>query len=308
MKRSLLLLTFIVLGFISLSAQDIITKAGAEGCDCLKSINPDDFTEKQLPFKILGCLAEYADEVEAELKKQGTFKDEPFEAVSAVRNEAYKNCPEEFTRLTKKKEVVDVDSSLLIIGTQGDFIQEMGGAVCRCVEITKEKSWENCMDRVFDANKESIEERLTAHYKDLGDMLSAMSIFGIDLALTLLDNCTALEADENFAKFKAYPAVKEGCNKLIMGEYITETMLGDVKAVVTANRYSEYKEGKLTEDYKLTWNGCTATLVAQLPVELGGIKKGDAIKMEIKRASASGFLSIVYYKTVAAPHLFVKTK
>ncbi|HRJ30676.1 MAG TPA: hypothetical protein PLV21_01200 [Cyclobacteriaceae bacterium] len=308
MNRSFLLLTLVVMGFASLPAQDIITKAAAEGCECLKSINADDFTEKQLPFKILGCLSTYSDEVKAELRKQGTYKDEPFEAVTAVRNEAYKNCPDEFDRLNKKKEKVEVDPKLLAIDENSDLIKGFGDAICRCVEITKEKNWDECMERVFNANEESLEERLTAHYKDIDNMFKAMTILGLDLGMTLMDNCAALENDETFTALKVYPAVTSGCNKLVVGEYVTETILGDVKAVITANRYSEYKDGKLTEDYKLTWNGCTATLVAQKPVELGGLKKGDAIKMEIKRASDRGFLSVIYYKTVPAPHLFVKTK
>lgn len=308
MNRSFLLLTLVVLGFSFLPAQNIITKAAAEGCECLKSINTDDFTEKQLPFKILGCLSEYSDEVEAELRKQGTFKDEPFEAMTAVRNEAYKKCPDEFARLNKKKEKVEVDPKLLAIDANTDLIKGFGDAICRCVEFTKEKDWDECMKRVFDANEESLEERLTAHYKDIDNMFKAMTILGLDLGMTLMDNCAALENDETFAALKAYTAVTNGCNKLVLGEYVTETMLGDVKAIVTANRYSEYKDGKMTEDYKLTWNGCTATLVAQKPVEAGGLKKGDAIKMEIKRASDKGFLSVIYYKTIPAPHLFVKTK
>ncbi len=308
MSRLFLFLTLVVWGFTSLSAQDIITKAAVEGCACLKSINTDDFTEKQLPFKILGCLSEYSDEVEAELRKQGTFKDEPFEAMTAVRNEAYKICPDEFGRLNKKKEKAEVDPKLLAIDATTDLIKGLGDAICRCVEVTKEKDWDECMKRVFDANEESLEQRLTAHYKDIDNMFKAMTILGLDLGMTLMDNCAALENDETFAALKAYPAVTNGCNKLVLGEYVTETMLGDVKAVVTANRYSEYKDGKMTEDYKLTWNGCTATLVAQKPVEAGGLKKGDAIKMEIKRASDKGFLSVIYYKTIPAPHLFVKTK
>ncbi|MBL7844110.1 MAG: hypothetical protein JNK44_09620 [Cyclobacteriaceae bacterium] len=308
MNRLFLPLTLVVWSFTSLSAQDIITKAAAEGCECLKSINTDDFTEKQLPFKILGCLSEYSDEVEAELRKQGTFKEEPFEAMTAVRNEAYKNCPDEFARLNKKKEKVEVDPKLLAIDSNTELLKGFGDAICRCLEVTKEKDWDECMKRVFEANEESLEERLTTHYKEIDNMFKAMTVLGLDLAMTLMDNCAALENDETFAALKAYPAATNGCNKLVMGEYVTETILGDVKAVVTANRYSEFKDGKMTEDYKLTWNGCTATLVAQKPVEAGGIKKGDAIKMEIKRASDKGFLSVIYYKTIPAPHLFVKTK
>lgn len=308
MNRLFLPLTLVVWSFTSLSAQDIITKAAAEGCECLKSINTDDFTEKQLPFKILGCLSEYSDEVEAELRKQGTFKEEPFEVMTAVRNEAYKNCPDEFARLNKKKEKVEVDPKLLAIDSNTELLKGFGDAICRCLEVTKEKDWDECMKRVFEANEESLEERLTTHYKEIDNMFKAMTVLGLDLAMTLMDNCAALENDETFAALKAYPAATNGCNKLVMGEYVTETILGDVKAVVTANRYSEFKDGKMTEDYKLTWNGCTATLVAQKPVEAGGIKKGDAIKMEIKRASDKGFLSVIYYKTIPAPHLFVKTK
>lgn len=308
MKRSFLLLSLIILGFAFLPAQDIITKAGAEGCECLKNINPDDFTEKQIPWKIIGCLSTYSDEVKAELQKQGTFKDEPFEAVTAVRNEAYKNCPEEFERLNKEKEKVEVDPTLLVIDPNTELIKGFSDAICRCVEFTKEKEWDECMKRVFEANEGSLEERLTAHYKDIDNMFKAMTVLGLDLAITLMDNCAALENDETYAALKAYPAVTNGCNKLVVGEYVTETMFGDVKAVITANRYSEYKDGKMAEDYKLTWNGCTATLVAQKPVELGGLKKGDAIKMEIKRASDKGFLSVIYYKTIPAPHLYVKTK
>lgn len=228
--------------------------------------------------------------------------------MTAVRNEAYKNCPDEFARLNKKKEKVEVDPKLLAIDSNTELLKGFGDAICRCLEVTKEKDWDECMKRVFEANEESLEERLTTHYKEIDNMFKAMTVLGLDLAMTLMDNCAALENDETFAALKAYPAATNGCNKLVMGEYVTETILGDVKAVVTANRYSEFKDGKMTEDYKLTWNGCTATLVAQKPVEAGGIKKGDAIKMEIKRASDKGFLSVIYYKTIPAPHLFVKTK
>ena len=300
---------FCSLLFSWLSAQDILTTAADEGCACLKALKPEEFTETQVSFKILNCLTTHREAVEAELKKQGTFKDEPFEAAFAIRDEAYKKCPEEFERLNKEREKIEVDPALLKVNNNTEIISGLSDAICRCVEITKEKDWSECMSRVMEANEDVLETRLTAHYKNRGidDPFKMGTLMGVDIALALVDQCESLGEDETIKKFKVYPAVKDGCNKLIVGEYTTETILGEVKAVVTANRYTEYDaDGKLTEDYKLTWNGCTATLVAQKAVELGGLKNGDEMKMEIKRASNKGFLSVMYYKTIPSPNLFIK--
>ncbi|MBX2969005.1 MAG: hypothetical protein KF803_06520 [Cyclobacteriaceae bacterium] len=292
-----------------LNAQDVITAAAEEGCACMKALKPEEFTETQVSFKILNCLTTHREAVEAELKKQGTFKDEPFEAAIAIRDEAYKKCPEEFERLNKEREKIEVDPALLKVNNNTEIISGLSDAICRCVEITKEKDWSECMSRVMNANEDVLETRLTAHYKDQGidDVFKMGTLMGVDIALALVDQCESLGEDENIKRFKAFPAIKDGCNKLILGEYAMETILGEVKAVVTTNRYSEYdSDGKLKEDYKLTWKGCTATLVAQRAVELGGVKKGDVIKLEIKRASEKGFLSVIHYKTIPAPNLFTK--
>jgi len=301
---------FCSLLFSWLSAQDIITTAAEEGCACMKALKPEEFTETQVSFKILNCLTTHREAVEAELKKQGTFKDEPFEAAFAIRDEAYKKCPEEFERLNKKREKIEVDPALLKVNNNTEIISGLSDAICRCVEITKEKDWSECMSRVMEANQESLESRLIAQYKDRGvdNLFKAMTHVGLDLALTLIDRCEALADDEMMKKFKAYPTVKDGCNKLIKGEYTTETILGDVKAVVTANRYTEYDaNGKLTEDYELKWNGCNAALLCKQSTH-GFVKKGETLKMEIKRASADGYLSVIYYGHLPAPHLFIKKK
>lgn len=293
-----------------LTAQNVITAAAEEGCACMKALKPEEFTETQVSFKILNCLTTHREAVEAELKKQGTFKDEPFEAATAIRDEAYKKCPEEFERLNKEREKIEVDPAVLMVDSNTEIITGLSDAICRCVEITKEKDWSECMTRVMEANQESLESRLIAQYKDRGvdNLFKAMTHVGLDLAFTLIDRCEALVDDEMMKKFKAYPTVKDGCNKLIQGEYTTETILGDVKAVVTANRYTEYDaNGKLTEDYELKWNGCNAALLCKKSTH-GFVKKGETLKMEIKRASADGYLSVIYYGHLPAPHLFIKKK
>lgn len=306
MKKTLFIFITLVCGYLT-PAQDILTQAAEEACACLKGLDPDAITEKQMSFRILGCLVKHSDEVEAELKKQKKFKGEPLEAVTAIRNASYERCAEEFERLNKERPKVEVDPALLKLNYSGNLPEELAQKICQCLEITKEKDWNECFKRVINANEETIEKPLTAGYKDkAGDnMLKAMMCLGVDLGFALTDHCELLD-DENFRNMRKFPAVTSGCSDLIRGEYLFDTVIGKVKAVVTADRYTEYVNGKLTEDYDLSWNGCTAKLVSRKAADF--VKKGEVMTMEVKRASSEGYISVIYYRIGPSPHHFVKIK
>lgn len=115
-------LLILSLGVISAHAQDAVKQASTSTCNCMKEINPDDYSDKDdLTLKIFGCLGADIEAAEKALIKAKTIKkDERLKVLDIVGAEVRKQCPEQFERL--KKEEVKTDRALLMIGEKEDFM------------------------------------------------------------------------------------------------------------------------------------------------------------------------------------------
>jgi hypothetical protein len=303
MKTRVWLFIFCWITVAPLNAQDAVIQAAARTCDCMKEINPDDYKDKDdLTLKIFGCLGTgegvYIDAAERALIKAKTVKkDERLKVLDIVGREVRKQCPEQFERLKKKE--IKTDPAALKIAEADPLSIGFADAVCRCVGAGK--STDDCIDEVMDANKDYIQ-------KQLGDnMFKAMMGLMSDVLFDLADRCEAASTDEAIAKLQAYPKATGNCKDIIIGTYETETILGKNTIKITANRYTEYNaEGKVAEDFTLEWNDCNAVLtVVSASSEM--IKKGQQLNMQIRRASAEGFVSIIDYGGLKAGGVFKKT-
>lgn len=298
MKTSNWLLILCLMSVAPAYAQDAVKQAAASTCDCMKEIDPDDYSDKDdLTLKIFGCLGADIDAAEkALIKAKKVKKDERLQVLDIVGAEVRRQCPEQFERL--KKEEVKTDPALLKIGDQEDFTTGFTDAVCRCMGT--KKNMDDCAKETIGANEARME-------KQFGDnMFKAMMGLFSDVLFELADRCEAGASDKAIAKLQAYPKATGNCKDIIIGTYETETILGKNTIKITANRYTEYNaEGKVAEDFTLEWNDCNAVLtVVSASSEM--IKKGQQLNMQIRRASAEGFVSIIDYGGLKAGGVFKK--
>lgn len=293
-------LLILSLGVISAHAQDAVKQAATSTCNCMKEINPDDYNDKDdLTLKIFGCLGPDIEAAEKALIKAKTIKkDERLKVLDIVGAEVRKQCPEQFERL--KKEEVKTDPALLMIGEKEDFMLGFTDAVCRCMGTSKQM--DDCAKEVLGAN----EARLQKQFGN--NMFKAMMSLMSDVLFELADRCEAASSDEAVAKLQAYPKATGNCNQWVVGEFTTETILGKNTIKISKDRYTEYRaDGTVAENFSLAWNGCSATLTS-LEDSSEMVKKGQQFSMQIRRASADGFISVIDYGGLKAGGVFVKVK
>jgi hypothetical protein len=299
MKTLLVLSSLLVGAFLKTLGQDEVPKAAQEACACLKELDPEKLTKRDLNFSILGCISRPIDGIAEELKKQNAWADSlALVYLNKIGKEVHARCPEEFDRLKKKE--VEVDPALLAIKPESELVQGFSQAVCNCLGVIKDVG--ECTKKVGAAN----EAELTRRFPN-GDPFTIMMGIGMDIMFELADKCDAASFDATVAQLKKFPAVKDGCGKVVTGEFSTQSMLGETRSKFTPKLLQEYTDGKLVAEYTLQWKGCTVTSTCTVS-QSSLVKKGEVTTMEIKRASSDGFIAMTSFGKMKVPVVYNKVK
>jgi hypothetical protein len=292
------LLFFLILIYYNATAQDEVTRAANAACGCLKEIDPTHFTERELKVEILGCVSRQVDVVAEELTKNGTWADSlAFQYLGKIGKEARGLCPEAYARLKKKE--IEVDPAILKIPANAETLPGFSQAVCRCMEVAKDL--DACVKKVGQANEEELTKRFP------GDPMAGMMQLGTELLFDLADHCEAAASNETVAVIKKVPPLKDACDKIVLGEFKTETMLGETRSLFTAKGLKEFSDGKLSAEYELKWDKCIVTLKC-ISSNSKLVNKGDVSTMEIKRGSADVFIAFVSLGKMKVPVKYEKVK
>lgn len=298
--KTLLVLTLLITG-VSLTAigQDEVTRAAGEACTCLKGLDPNKFSKRDLNFEILGCISRQIDGIAEELKKRSAWADSlAFVYLDKIGREVRNQCPGEFDRL--KKEDVEINPAILAIKPEAELIPGFSQAVCKCLDVVHDL--DQCLKKVAGAN----EAELTKRFPE-GDALTIMMEIGMEVMFELADRCEAAATNEAIAQLKKFPSIKEGCGKLVVGEFSTKTILGETRSKFSSKKLQEFSEGKLTAEYSLKWTGCQVTMTCTLS-ESELVKKGEETILEIKRASGEGFIAMISFGKMKVPVVYNKVK
>ena len=298
--KSLIVFTVLTVGlFLPAVAQDEVSRAAQEACSCMKNLDPDKLSKRDLSFSLLNCVSSPIDKIAEELRKRNAWSDtSAMVYLNKIGKEAHLRCPEEFDRLKKKE--VEIDPAILAIKKESELVAGFSQAVCNCLDVIKDVG--ECVKKVGEAN----EAELSRRFPD-GDPFKIMMGIGMDIMFELADKCDAAATDGTVAQLKKFPSVKEGCNKLVIGEFSTQSMLGEARSKFTSNKLQEFSDGKLTAEYTVKWKGCSMTMVCTLS-ESSMVKKGDESTMEIKRASGEGFIAMVNFGKMKVPVIYNKVK
>jgi hypothetical protein len=252
-----------------------------------------------LKLEMLACVTQPIDKIAEELTAKGQWADSlTFSYMGKVGKAVRELCPEQYERLKKKE--IKIDPKVIAMDPKLETIVSFSQAVCRCIDVAK--NYEECLKQVATSNEAELKKR----FPDANPM-SMMMQLTIDAMFYLADNCPSAASNEAIAEVKKMPALKGACDKIVIGEFTQETILGETKSVFTATNLKEYSEDKLTGEYELKWNGCVVTmtcLVSTSPM----IKKGAVLPMEIKRGSADGFMGVVTFGKMKVPARYKKVK
>lgn len=287
-----------IVSITAFAQEEELAKAGEEACSCLKALDPEALTKTDLRIEMLGCMSNPVDGIAEALTKKGLWADSltlPY--LGKVGKEVRQRCPEELERL-KKKEIV-IDSTLIKIAPGAELVPGYSTAVCHCLGVSKDV--EECIKHVGKVNKTEIQK----HFAE--DDFGAIMGLTMDVMFDLADHCDAAASHEGIANIRKYPSIKTDCDKLVLGEFKTETMFGETRSKFTATKLQEFTDGKLTAEYSLKWSGCTVTMkCTSSKSEL--VKKGQENTMEIKRASTEGFIGLISFGKMNVPAYYAKVK
>jgi hypothetical protein len=298
--KSLFLLAGLIVGLsLKTSAQEDVTLAAKEACSCLKDLDPDKVSQRELNLELIGCVSRPVDGIAEALKKKNAWADSmALTYLGLVSKEARALCPEAFARLKKKE--VQIDPALLAIKPEAEIIPGFSQAVCNCLGVLKDVN--ECVKKVGNAN----EAEMTRRFPN-SDPFTTMMGLGMEVMFDLADRCELASSDATIAQIKKYPSVKEECSSLVTGEFSTKTILGETRSKFTANKLQEFSDGKLTVEYTLKWTGCSvATKCISSTSDM--TKKGEESTMEIRRASNEGFIALVHFGKMKVPVFYTKVK
>jgi hypothetical protein len=280
-------------------AQEEVDRAAASACSCLKEIAPEGLSSTDLKIEMLGCVTQPIDKIAEELTAKGKWADSlAFSYMGKVGKAAKALCPDQYERLKKKE--IKIDPSLIAMDPKLETVKSFSEAVCRCMDVAKK--FEDCLKHVGMSNEAELKKRFPE-----ANQLTMIMQLASDATFYLADNCAAAASDASIAEVKKTPAIKEGCNKVVLGEFGTTTMLGETKSIFTATNLKEYSDGKLTSEYELKWNGCVVEMTCVMSTS-GLIKKGSMLPMEIRRGGPEGFIAIVTFGGMKVPANYKKIK
>jgi hypothetical protein len=280
-------------------AQEEVDRAAASACSCLKEIAPETLSSTDLKIEMLGCVSEPIDKIAEELTAKGKWADSlMFSYMGKVGKATKALCPDQYERLKKKE--IKVDPALVVMDPKIETVASFSQAVCRCIDVVK--NFEECLKHVGMSNEAELKKR----FPGANEMTMIMQLAS-DATFYLADNCPSAASNASIAEVKKIPAIKEGCNKVVLGEFGTTTMLGETKSIFTATNLKEYSDGKLTSEYDLKWKGCVVEMTCVMSTS-GMIKKGSMLPMEIKRAGPEGFIGIITFGKMKVPANYKKIK
>ena len=299
MKTLPVLCMFCMVTSVTLSQEEELSAIGKEACACLKEIDPEPLSKSELNLEMLGCISRPIDALAEQLKSEKKWTDtSAFYYLGRIGQEARKICPTEFDRL--KKVEVKVDPALIAIKPDAELLPAYTQAVCKCLDVLP--SVDECVKRVGEANEAELKRRFPED-----DGFSMMMGIMTDLLFELADNCEKAGSDEAIAAIKKFPEAKSGCDKLVVGEFSTQTILGETRSTFTATELKEVTDGKPTATYKLKWKDCVVTTTCTSS-QSSMVKKGEVSTMEIKRASTDGFIALVKFGKMKVPVNYAKVK
>ncbi len=298
MKATIIACCLVILASTAF-AQEEVKRAAVTACDCLKEINPEAMSNTDLKLEMFGCLTQPIDKIAEELTAKGSWADSlTLGYMEKVGKAVRELCPEQYERLKKKE--IKIDPKVTAMDPKGETVASFSQAVCRCIDVAK--NYEECLKQVATSNEAELKKRFPE-----ANPMSMMMQLGVDAMFYLADNCAGAASNEAIAEIKKLPPVKEGCEKLVLGEFTTATMLGETKSIFTATNLKEYSDGKLTGEYDLKWSGCSVTMTCLMSTS-PMIKKGAVLPMEIKRGSKEGFLGLVTFGKMKVPTRYQKVK
>jgi hypothetical protein len=280
-------------------AQEEVDRAAVSACACLKEIQPETLSSTDLKLEMLGCVTQPIDKIAEELTAKGKWADSlTFSYMGKVGKAVRAMCPEQYERLKKKE--IKIDPAVIAMDPKLETVASFSQAVCRCIDVAK--NYEECLKQVATGNETELKKR----FPEANPMTMIMQL-GTDAMFYLADNCPSAASNEAIAEIKKLPAIKGGCDKIVLGEFSQETILGETKSIFTATNLKEYSEDKLTGEYELKWNGCVVTMTCLMSTS-PMIKKGAVLPMEIKRGSQEGFLGVVTFGKMKVPSKYKRVK